>query len=134
MVLTNDQVGITQKVLQLGSYCAIGFIESFASYGDLDLNSLRWDDELQVRNGSAGRPKFHLVIPARKPTANLCKTLLSAANLNYPPPSALGYGSVAEEKRPGSDVVGNIYNFLLGKEAHDDDLILLVDEGMHSQV
>lgn len=75
------------------------------------------------------KPKFHLLIPANKPTENLCKTLMSAAILNYPPPTLISYGNKGHDERPGADVVSNIFNFLHGKEAHDDDLILVVEEG-----
>jgi hypothetical protein len=36
-----------------------------------------------------------------------------------------------ENERFGSDVVKNTFKFLLGKEAHDDDSILVVEEGRH---
>jgi len=102
----------------------------------------RWDDVVDQKNESNSRlkkPKFHLLIPApdTNATANLCKTLSSAAILNYPPPTLIHYGN--EEKtfsRPGADIVRNIFSFLLGKEAHGDDLILVVEEGIahHSNI
>ena len=78
---------------------------------------------------SDANPKFHLLIPSSKPTANLCKTLLSAAILNYPPPTLVSYGASGGNEQLGDDVVRNTLGFLLGKEAHDDDLILVVEEG-----
>jgi hypothetical protein len=56
--------------------------------------------------------------------------MLSAAILNYPPPTLIGYGAPGGSERPGADVVKNAFSFLLGKEAHEDDLILVVEEGM----
>lgn len=54
---------------------------------------------------------------------------MSAAVLNYPPPTLISYGNKEHDERPGADIVSNIFNFLYGKEAHDDDLILVVEEG-----
>lgn len=91
---------------------------------------------MEPSNGSRiviKKPKFHLLIPANKPTANLCKTLLSAAILNYPPPTLVSYGGSADMERPGRDVVKNTFGFLHGREAHDDDLVLLVEEGLSSK-
>jgi hypothetical protein len=56
----------------------------------------RWDDVVEsagMGQDSVKKPKFHLLIPYNKPTANLCKTMLSAAVLNYPPPTLISYGS-----------------------------------------
>lgn len=78
-------------------------------------------------------PRFHLLIPTpdKNATASLCKTLLSAAILNYPPPTLLRYGKQPKAYvRPGADVVRNILTYLLGKEVHDDDLVLVVEDGM----
>jgi hypothetical protein len=36
---------------------------------------------------------------------------------------------MTKDTRPGADVVKNIFTFLYGKEAHDNDLILIVEEG-----
>ena len=57
--------------------------------------------------------------------------MLSAAILNYPPPTLISYGAPEENERLRSDLVKNTFNFLLGKEAHDDDLIVVVEEGRH---
>jgi hypothetical protein len=93
----------------------------------------RWDDVVEsagMGQDSVKKPKFHLLIPYHKPTANLCKTILSAAILNYPPPTLISYGSPGGSERPGADILQNMFDFLLGREAHDDDLILVVEEGM----
>ncbi len=54
---------------------------------------------------------------------------MSAAMLNYPPPTLISYGNTGHNERPGADAVSNIFAFLHGKEVHDDDLILVVEEG-----
>ena len=113
---------------RLSSYVPSRVSEAFAPNRDLDL--LRWDDELDTKNpDNSKKPKFHLLIPARKPTVNLCKTLVSAAVLDYPPPTLINYGATEEEKRPGADVIRNTYKFFQGNEAHNDDMILIVEEG-----
>lgn len=92
----------------------------------------RWDDDVELNtanNTMIKKPKFHLLIAAKSNSTNLCKTLLSAAILNYPPPTLISYGTVENNERPGMEVVKNTYSFLLGKEAHDEDLILIVEEG-----
>ncbi|KAH6672964.1 hypothetical protein B0J14DRAFT_60975 [Halenospora varia] len=77
----------------------------------------RWDDDSQAL---IKKPKFHLLIgTATNKSDHLCKTLLSAAILNYPPPTLLQYEN--EEQ-----IVPNINAFLLGKEIRDDDLVLVV--------
>lgn len=84
----------------------------------------RWDDVVEsagIGQDSVKKPKFHLLIPYNKPTANLCKTMLSAAILNYPPPTLISYGSPGGSERPGADVLQHMFDFLLGREAHDDD-------------
>jgi len=91
------------------------------------------NEENNGTEASFKKPKFHLLIPTPngRSTPKLCKTLLSAAVLNYPPPTLLRYQETAVAIRPGADVVRNVFSFLLGKEAHDDDLILIVGEGMN---
>jgi hypothetical protein len=89
----------------------------------------RWDDVVEsagMGQDSVKKPKFHLLIPYNKPTANLCKTMLSAAILNYPPPTLISYGLPGGNERPGADILQNMFDFLLGREAHDDDLIPLL--------
>ena len=111
--------------------------DAISHYGKVEqVEHNRWDDVIDHKNGSNFRlkkPKFHLLIPTpdTNATANLCKTLLSAAILNYPPPTLIHYGQAENiYTRPGADIVRNIFSFLLGKEAHDDDLILVVEEGI----
>ncbi len=103
-----------------------------ATYGEI-LEDTRWDDDVDSTNGNRiviKKPKFHLLVPAHKATTNLCKTLLSAAILNYPPPTLVNYGGSMDFERPGMDVVRDTFSFLIGKEVHDDDLVLVVEGGM----
>lgn len=87
-------------------------------------------DSKDTSDTTVKKPKFHLLIPATKPTVNLCKTMLSAAILNYPPPTLIGYGAHGVNERPGVGVVKNTFHFLLGREAHKDDLILVIEQGL----
>jgi hypothetical protein len=104
---------------------------AFGSYEE-DLEDFRWDDDARLDHGkdSSKKPKFHLLITAKGPTPNLCKTLLSAAVLNYPPPTLITYGATEEDWRSGADVIHHTHSFLKSKEAHRDDLVLVVEEGM----
>jgi len=57
----------------------------------------QWDDDIDPEPKSTSdmnikKPKFHLLIPSKKPRPNLCRALLSDAALNYPPPTLVGYG------------------------------------------
>jgi hypothetical protein len=61
---------------------------------------------------------------------NLCKTLVSAAVLNYPPPTLINYKREKIDARQGADIVKGIYNFLLGKEVRPSDLVLVIEEGL----
>jgi hypothetical protein len=75
------------------------------------------------------KPKFHLLIPSKKPTPNLCRALLLDAALNYPPPTLVGYGIEGTNMSHGVDVVMSAYSILQGRQAHDDDFILVIEEG-----
>jgi hypothetical protein len=85
---------------------------------------------LDQGKGSSKKPKFHLLITTTGPTPNLCKTLLSAAVLNYPPPTLITYGATEGDWRLGADVIHHTYSFLKSKEVHRDDLVLVVEEGI----
>ncbi|EDO03511.1 hypothetical protein SS1G_05992 [Sclerotinia sclerotiorum 1980 UF-70] len=67
---------------------------------------------------------------ARKRSVNLCKTLISAAILNYPPPTLIGFELEEKEGNDNSSSqhVQDTLNFLNGKEVHDDDIVLILDE------
>jgi hypothetical protein len=77
-------------------------------------------------------PKIHLVSSARESSPSLCRTLLSAAVLNYPPPVLINYGSTEDESRAIQDVIYKTYEFLAGGEVQDDDLTLIMGEGMNA--
>jgi hypothetical protein len=124
---------LQQTVSTLGAYIPHSITDVISHHEETEHN--RWDDTTGLTNGTEAskKPKFHLLIPTpdARSTPNLCKTLLSAVVLNYPPPTLLHYQEMGVNIRPGADVVRNIFSFLLGKEAHDDDLILIVEEGIH---
>ncbi|CAG8960626.1 hypothetical protein HYFRA_00013504, partial [Hymenoscyphus fraxineus] len=87
------------------------------------------------------KPNFHLVVttsdgpdglhtPYRR---NLCKCLLSAAVLNYPPPVLVNYDRNLTQRRNVTQKgelrnVQDIYDFLSSKEVGDSDLVLIVSE------
>ncbi|KAE8445156.1 hypothetical protein EG329_013652 [Mollisiaceae sp. DMI_Dod_QoI] len=124
-----NQVDLSRTASTLKEYIPNSITDVIAQYGDFE--EQRWDDDVDPENATQRiikKPKFHLLIPASKPTENLCKTLMSAAMLNYPPPTLISYGNTGHNERPGVDEVSNIFAFLHGKEAHDDDLILVVEE------
>ncbi|OBT95053.1 hypothetical protein VE01_07356 [Pseudogymnoascus verrucosus] len=78
-------------------------------------------------NGSIDGNKFVLIIPVRRPSVALCKTLVSAAILNYPPPTLIGYGNDNGNEADGGATT-NTLNFLLSRQIQDGDLALVVDE------
>ncbi|KUJ15336.1 uncharacterized protein LY89DRAFT_719906 [Mollisia scopiformis] len=122
-------VDLSRTASSLKDYIPDSITDVIAQYGDFE--EQRWDDGVDPENATSRiikKPKFHLLIPANKPTENLCKTLLSAAILNYPPPTLISYGNKGQDTRPGADVVKNIFAFLHGKEVHEDDFILVVEE------
>ncbi|OBT66362.1 hypothetical protein VE03_04827 [Pseudogymnoascus sp. 23342-1-I1] len=79
-------------------------------------------------NGSIDGNKFVLVIPARRPSVALCKTLVSAAILNYPPATLVGYGAENNENEADGGATTDTLKFLMSKQIQDGDLALVVDE------
>lgn len=75
------------------------------------------------------RPRFHLLISAQESNSNLCRSLLSAAALNYPSPVLINYGSKDSERKDVANGIHKILDFLSGDEAQGDDLILIMEEG-----
>ncbi|PQE03293.1 Legume-like lectin family protein [Rutstroemia sp. NJR-2017a BBW] len=122
---------IQQTASHFGTYVPSTLSEAFAPYHVVDDG--RWDDEISHSNDSTPsvKPKFHLLIPAKTQTVNLCKTLLSAAILNYPPPTLiefeLEHDNEKQDEHQGQSIQ-QILDFLNGKEAQDDDLILVVED------
>ncbi|KAK0103663.1 hypothetical protein ONS95_005674 [Cadophora gregata] len=98
---------------------------------EYEIQDTRWDD---TKNGSDSnhivfkKPTFHLVIPAYKPSAPLCRALLSAAILDFPPPTLIGYGGKPNKERLSLDGVKSTFGFLTGKDVRADDLVLIVSE------
>jgi hypothetical protein len=87
------------------------------------------DDDNRISTESLlDKPKFHLLIPAKKHSLDLCKVLLSAAVLNYPPPTLVGYGVPDEEEYQEAAAIEDTLLFLEGKEVRDGDLALIVNE------
>lgn len=77
-------------------------------------------------------PSFHLLIPATHSNPNLCKTLLSAFVLSYPPPTLINFGKVFNEDvwGEGSHIgkIRGVYEFLNDeKKVKDDDLVMITD-------
>ncbi|TGO56723.1 hypothetical protein BCON_0074g00180 [Botryotinia convoluta] len=127
---------IQHSASQLGSYVPEKLAGAFAPYTIIE-NS-EWDDTIPFPNNETNtntdtNPKFHLIIPARKKSFNLCKTLLTASILNYPPPTLLGFKlklDETEEKEKETSTLQEIQDtldFLNGKDMHDDDLVLLLN-------
>ncbi|KAF5868940.1 uncharacterized protein Bfra_011905ia [Botrytis fragariae] len=129
---------IQHSASQLGSYVpetlAGAFIPSATN------ESSEWDDTISVPSNENNtntntdtNPKFHLIIPARKKSLNLCKTLLAASILNYPPPTLLGFKLESDETKEKVketstlQEVQDTLDFLNGKYMHDDDLVLLLN-------
>ncbi|KAH0537015.1 hypothetical protein FGG08_006150 [Glutinoglossum americanum] len=77
-------------------------------------------------------PSFHLLIPASETNPNLCKTLLSAFLLNYPPPTLINFGKrVDRDNRGKGDYTGKIrgvWDYLEKEERiADGDIVLVID-------
>ena len=89
--------------------------------------------DLLVQNQKK-RPKFHLLIPSTKPSANLCKTLLSAAVLDYPPPTLLNYNGTEENNPSGTAAFHKIVDYISSFDVHDKDIVLVVEENTWFQL
>ena len=77
-------------------------------------------------------PSFHLLIPASKSNALLCKTLLSSFVLGYPSPTLINYGKEFEgsgwDNGTHAGKIRGVYDYLDGgKDVKDDDLVLIID-------
>lgn len=80
----------------------------------------------------AASPSFHLLIAASEANANLCKTVLSAFILNYPPPTLINFGKTftgeSWDKGTHTGKIHGIYEFLMDrKQVDDQDLVLIID-------
>lgn len=93
----------------------------------------RWDDTIPSKDTktNTAMQRLHLIIPARKRSPNLCKTLLSAAILNYPPPTLIGFDlddKEEQEDTPHTRYVQHTLDFSDEKEVQNNDIVLLLDE------
>ncbi|KAH0556218.1 hypothetical protein GP486_005856 [Trichoglossum hirsutum] len=78
------------------------------------------------------KQSFHLLIPASEANSNLCKTLLSAFILNYPPPTLINFNKTFDgENGDGGSHTGKIrgvWDYLAkGEHTADDDIVLVID-------
>ncbi len=80
------------------------------------------------------RPKFHLLIPATSANVSLCRTLVSAAILNYPPPTLLHYDPNSGANTEIKNDILYIYKFLNNKDLGDEDLVMVADIHMWFQL
>jgi hypothetical protein len=98
-----------------------------------EYNNTRWDDVVESEDNPQGMAKIlrlHLLLPHKRLAARFCKTVLSAAILDYPPPTLIVYGASRGLATSGIDAVQYTYKFLIGKEVHDNDLMMVVGEGL----
>ncbi|KAI9785671.1 MAG: hypothetical protein M1835_003255 [Candelina submexicana] len=76
---------------------------------------------------------FHLLIPASRTTPELCKTLISANILNYPPPILVNFGkdfNDADSNHTGSHtgkLRGVLDHLRDDRQIHDEDIVLVID-------
>lgn len=122
----------------LTTHVPTGISGAIAIYGETENQDTRWEDSKSQNEADSNhivlkKPRFHLLIPAYKPSAAICRTLLSAAILNYPPPTLIGHGSSpAVKEKSDNDLVKRTFSFLTGKEVRDDDLVMVVSKGTGS--
>ncbi|RDW64905.1 hypothetical protein BP6252_10556 [Coleophoma cylindrospora] len=128
-------------IVQVGSYIPNSIINVLNPH--LRLDALDLEDELSGKNPSTNiirDPKFHLLLPNQaRSGGQLCKTILTAAILNYPPPTLITSGNENGRDVPnGNELVKNVFKFLIGKEVRDDDLVLIMEEDtlfqLHAEV
>ncbi|KAI9811771.1 MAG: hypothetical protein M1827_005316 [Pycnora praestabilis] len=77
-------------------------------------------------------PTFHLLIPASEPNANLCKTILSALILEYPPPTLINFNKSFNgdswDKGSHTGKIRGVFDFLQDeKQVKEKDLVLIID-------
>lgn len=91
--------------------------------------SQRWRDDSKVKSDEAvDRPKFHLIIPTKQSDDRLCKTVLSAAILNYPAPTLINFNRTREDdNNPDLQAVTGVKDFLYGEQTRPHDLALIIN-------
>lgn len=92
------------------------------------------DDPIQLPSKDS-KSNFHLLITTSASTTRttLCQCLISAAILDYPPPTLVNYERSVRLRR-GRENVQDIYDFLTGKEVGGDDVVLIVSESTWLQL
>ncbi|KAI9934321.1 hypothetical protein ASPWEDRAFT_170053 [Aspergillus wentii DTO 134E9] len=96
------------------------------------------DEAIALNNGTLPSSiqkttsSFHLVLPARRTSPALCRTVTSAMIMDFPPPTLINYG-----KKPGRDstdyddmaeMVTGVYEYLKNTpHIKDEDLALVAD-------
>ena len=107
--------------------------ETKASYQFNGIDTTLDDDGQPDDSGGLERRrrKFHLLITTNKtPNINTCRTVLSAAVIDYPPPTLINYGKKEQSQNLGADIVQGICDFLIGNEVRASDIVLIIHEGM----
>ncbi|KAG4028685.1 hypothetical protein MFRU_020g01240 [Monilinia fructicola] len=124
---------IQQTASSLGHYVPSKLSGAFAPHYAVDVG--RWDDTISSNDTDTNvvRPIFHLIIPARRRSINLCRSLLSAAILNYPPPTLIGFelegkGPREQAAASPSQYLQHTLDFLSGRDVQDDDIVLILNE------
>ncbi|MCJ1473741.1 hypothetical protein MMC13_002392 [Lambiella insularis] len=92
----------------------------------------QWRNITTLGSITTSDPSFHVLIIATETSDKLCKTLLSAFLLNYPPPTLINYGEEFSgdnwDKGTHAAKINGVYDFLSkSSKVRDDDLILVVD-------
>ncbi len=82
-----------------------------------------------VPNGlKKGNPSFHLLITDPEQSVGLCRTLLSAAILDYPPPTLLNFNNTSPTAESQADGMRAVSDFLMDdSKISNQDLVLIVD-------
>jgi hypothetical protein len=74
--------------------------------------------------------KFHLLLEAQASSSTLCRTILSALVLNYPPPTLLNWNNSQESL----DLLLALQDFLASDFVANDDIILLINQHTRFQL
>ena len=76
-----------------------------------------------------GNPSFRLVITGAKKSSSLCRSLLSAAVLDYPPPTLINYDDGSEDSQSRLHDAKKVHEYLQGDTSSltDDDVVLVAE-------
>ncbi|KAI9728903.1 MAG: hypothetical protein M1834_007161 [Cirrosporium novae-zelandiae] len=90
------------------------------------------DDGITVpSNLKKENPSFHLLILSSETNPSLCKTVLSAFILNYPPPTLINFHKFYADNDPKTHAakLQGISDYLNNeKKVREDDLVLIIDD------